>query len=273
MGRDMRMKKNTDRGVLGDFALGRLSPEESLKLLDEIENDPEASRQLELVTELMNVVDSHGAEVFEGRIPVGMVSTRWSNLGAGLMRFFKARKFAMATVTGALCVAAASVVIVSHLTSPGYFALAKVDGADYITRVRGLDDFADAHALLDAGETELAIKSLERYTRAFPDGPRVDYAHYLAGAALLISAHRGFLTLFPSFDHERVVAAMRHLELAAHRSANPRVKEESHWLIAKAHLMLEKPDDAIAQLQLVITLDGVRKTGASALLEDLQKAR
>lgn len=37
-----------------DFALGHLSPEDSLALLDRIEQDPEASSDLEFVISLLN---------------------------------------------------------------------------------------------------------------------------------------------------------------------------------------------------------------------------
>jgi hypothetical protein len=39
---------------LSDFALGHLSPEDSLAMLDRIENDPQASADLEFVIDLLN---------------------------------------------------------------------------------------------------------------------------------------------------------------------------------------------------------------------------
>jgi hypothetical protein len=43
-----------------DFAAGRLSREESLALLDQIEHDPQASQDLDLIASMMEVIDKDG---------------------------------------------------------------------------------------------------------------------------------------------------------------------------------------------------------------------
>jgi hypothetical protein len=271
--RKTRMQKRVDTSLIGDFALGKLSPEESLKVLDAIENDPEASARFELITGLINVAESRGAEIFERGTVVGPELSRRGNLAAGLWSLLAGRKLVLVAALAGLCLGVIVVAsLVSSLTLPKYYAYATVDGAEYVSGVRGLDEFAAAHTLIARGETDEATTILERYMRAFPQGEHVDYAHYLAGAAYLVSAHHSILTLFPSFDHDRAFAAIRHLEAAAGHSTNPRVKEESHWLLAKAWLMLGRSDEGIVELQNVLSLDGPRKTPASTLLKELQKA-
>jgi hypothetical protein len=44
-----------DFDKLRDFALGKLSPEESLAILDQLEKDPELSSQFELVLALLDL--------------------------------------------------------------------------------------------------------------------------------------------------------------------------------------------------------------------------
>jgi hypothetical protein len=47
---------HVDLHKLIEFALGRLSPEDSLAVLDEVERDPNLSHDLELVIEILNIV-------------------------------------------------------------------------------------------------------------------------------------------------------------------------------------------------------------------------
>ncbi len=268
------MRSHPDTSQISDFALGRLSPEESLKVLDAIENDPKASEQLDLIAGLINAAESQGAEMFGREAVARRAGWRWQNPLKDLGSFLPARKPAVASVLAGACIVLfLGVNLLSRLTAPEYYSAAKVDGAEYVSGVRGADEFAAAHALIARGETDEATSVLERYMRAFPLAQHIDYAHYLAGAAYLVSAHHSVLTLFPSFDRDRAYTAIRHLEAAAEHSGNLRIQEESHWLLAKAWLMLERPDAGLAELRQVLSMNGPRKTAALELSTELQRGK
>lgn len=55
-------KQKPDLSKLVDFALGHLSLEEAAGLLEQIESDPESSRDLELVLEVMRQFRDSGKE-------------------------------------------------------------------------------------------------------------------------------------------------------------------------------------------------------------------
>ena len=46
-----------DLDTLIDFALGKLSPKDSLKIIQELKRSPQASRDLELILKLLNYFD------------------------------------------------------------------------------------------------------------------------------------------------------------------------------------------------------------------------
>ena len=72
------------RDDLVDFALGKLSPEESLRVLDAVEADPGLSAQLEEIAVVVRGVDRDGEELFRaGRGTAGELPGLWFGIPAG----------------------------------------------------------------------------------------------------------------------------------------------------------------------------------------------
>ena len=58
-----------DLCTLTDFALGHLSTEESLKIIDELERNPKASRDLEFILKLIAHLENEEKESASAREP------------------------------------------------------------------------------------------------------------------------------------------------------------------------------------------------------------
>jgi hypothetical protein len=63
-----RMVRST-RASLSDLALGELTPEESLRVLEEVDRDPRAFADLEVPIALAELVASGDVEVFDEHPP------------------------------------------------------------------------------------------------------------------------------------------------------------------------------------------------------------
>jgi len=72
----MEKRTNIEIDVLVDFALGKLSAEESLVVVDILEKDPEASEMLETIVELMNHFAEPNSEEFKRILPLAMKYAR-----------------------------------------------------------------------------------------------------------------------------------------------------------------------------------------------------
>jgi len=261
---------------LSDLALGHLAPEESLRLLDHIEGDPEASAELELHIAMVNLAEAKGDEIFGARPdPAG---------GEGIFSGVResapvwVQSFRPALVLRAIAVLLIPVLLLigaDRLLTDPYAELARVERTEFNVLVRAgeQEDVDLAYRLLDAGQHEEALRLFERFARAFPESDIIDYVHYSAGSVYLMTAQRTFLSLFLSYDRERSVAGMDHLRHAIDHSSNMRLIEESHWLRAKGYLMLRLPEEAREELQLVIGLGGRRKNDATRLLHEISNLR
>ncbi|MCK5573537.1 MAG: hypothetical protein KAJ12_12290, partial [Bacteroidetes bacterium] len=262
-----------DRSKLSDLVLGHLSPEESLRLIDQIESDPEASSDLEFYVEAVNFA---ATEVFgtvhrraqRGKYPRGVEES--------LATWLPLRRPDRLILVGALALVLCLFLFgAGWLLESRYAGLAGVERPQFEVLIRSgeQEDVDIAYRLLNAGKHEEALRLLERYVRAFPESEIADYAHYSAGAIHLMTAKKSFFWFFHMYDRERTLAGMVHLRLAIDRSWNFRLIEESHWLRAKGYLMQEMPEEASEELQLVIGFDGRRKIDATRLLHEISRVR
>ncbi|MEK6571463.1 MAG: outer membrane protein assembly factor BamD, partial [Bacteroidota bacterium] len=252
-----------------------LSPEDSLKVLEELEQSPDASAELEAVANLLNFVATHGKEVFEREREA--TPARSSLVGGIIQRlegFLHSRRFSypIAAIL-VVFVVIGGLMVVSSLTTSEYYPLTQIERQEFESRVRGpgLQDFTMAYQAFSEARYDETIRLLERFIRAFPKSELVDYAHYSAGATYLVASERSFLFLFPSFEQDRVMRGLEHLELAIKKSSNPRTIEDSHWLRAKGYLMLGQADQAMAELQIVESMKGLKRESASRLISEIQK--
>ena len=266
----LEVGKKTNINSIIDLAKGNLSPEDSLKVLEEVNRNPEASRELDDVSNLMNFVAVEGESVFEEpEHSAAAKPWRWREL-------FGSRILASPiTAVAAAFVLLVGFVLASSLTTSKYYDLTQMDGLEFESRVRGpgQEDFAIAYQHFSEGRYDESIRLLERYIRAFPHSDLVDYAHYSAGAIYLLASHKSFLSLFPSFDPERVMKGLDHLNVAASTASNVRVIDDSHWLRAKGFLMLHRIEDALSELRIVESLNGPKRDQASELIARIREVK
>jgi tetratricopeptide (TPR) repeat protein len=160
----------------------------------------------------------------------------------------------------------------SVATTGKFSTLAYVEAPTFDHRVRSSTqlDIGAVNQLCGEERYDEALRLLDRFIRAYPQSAWVAYAHYSAGLIYLHIAYRSTLGLFPSYDPVHVAAGLDHLEISATISPNVRLVEESCWLRAKGFLMLERPDEALLELQKMELLDGSLKTEAADLIRKIQ---
>jgi tetratricopeptide (TPR) repeat protein len=262
------MAKKIPTSTIIDFAYGRLSPSESLEVLDSIERDPRASKELDLVVDLMNEAADPDSAVFA--LPVSVrrpFLTRWIRSFDEAIRnhpfLYPASAF------GSLVVALSIVIGINLMSSSRLDELTGIDRTAFTWNARGTDnsDIAGAYVCFTNGEYEKSLSLLDRYLRLEPRGELAPYVHYTAGAVCLISSRRNYFSLFQTHDADRVSNALQHLSRAIDETSNRRLLEESRFLRAKGYLMLDRPARAIAELDTVRSLNGPRSEEAMQMIE------
>ena len=254
-----------------DLASGRLGKEEALALLDQLEHDEHASRDLDLVTSMMDVVEQEGdALAVERSSRPATILSRLRSFADSLTPRLKAHPVlsgvaAFAAVFGAL-------MIVVPSSSP-YGPLASMQDFNFGATVRGVDleDFSSAFDLYQKGKYDDSIRLFERYIRAFAHGPLVEYAHYSAGAAYLRWSEWRLLSLFIGFDKDRVQRGIDHLQEVVNISNRKRLLEDAHWLLAKGRLMQADVPRALEEFQVVEAMGGERREDAAGMIRVLQQ--
>jgi hypothetical protein len=262
------MAKKIPTSTIIDFAHGRLSPSESLEVLDSIERDPRASKELDLVVDLMNEAADPDSAVFAPPLPARKpFLTRVIRSFAGAFRnhpfLHPAGAFGSLVVT--LCI----VIGINLMSSNKLDELTGIDRTAFTWNARGTDnsDIAGAYVFFTNGEYEKSLTLLDRYLRLEPRGELAPYVHYTAGAVSLISSKRNHFSLFQTHDALLISNALEHLSRAISGTSNRRLLEESRFLRAKGYLMLYRPAEAIAELDTVRTLNGPRSEEAMQMIE------
>ena len=260
-----------DHSKLVDLVNGKLSPQESLELLGRIEREPAASEELDVIVDLVNVVRGSGNELFaERREEQAPVFAGLRKLAADLLALLKERRVVYAVAS--IAVVVLGLFIASALSTDKFLKLAYSSKLEFEIPVRGPDvaEFTLAQQFFTDGHFDESIRTMERYLRAFPQSPRLDFAHYAAGATYLASARHTVLTFFPSADLQKVQLGMQHLEAAVELSGNPRLVEDARWLRGAGFLLMDKPAEAIMELRAVVQMNGPKKDAAFQLIEKIQ---
>jgi hypothetical protein len=245
-----------DRETLVAFASGRLSGEDSLRVLSSIEKDPRLSAELEEILLLMRATEEKGTDAHrDGR------------------RKFSSEPYISYTlrIAAVVIVGFLSVVAASEVTKDRYCDIANVNTADLSLTWRGDSDpeIESARVQFIRGDREASLKSLEQFVRYHPADESASVVHYLIGAILLESSRRDLLGLFPGYDTARVHQALVHLAEAT-RSGNPRLVEEAHVLRIKALLMLRRPEEAVRDGKDYLNRDPAEQKRVQLLLGEIQ---
>ena len=267
------MSKRIPINRIVDFAAGRLSREESLALLDRIEQDEQASKDLEMVAATMDLLENEGDALSAGSLrQPDTVSFRLHSFVSSLVPKFRAHPVLSGAAAFALVLVALMIMIPP--SSP-YGTLASLHDFDFGATVRGveLENFGAAFDLYREGKYGESIKLFERYIRAFPQSKLLGYAHYSAGAAYLRWAEWRVSSFFIGFDEERVQSGMEHLHEVVRASSNDRLLEDARWLLAKGYLMLSHAELATDELQLIVQMGGSRRDEAAEMIRALHLAQ
>jgi len=251
------------RDDLVDFALGKLSPEESLRVLDAVEADPGLSAQLEEIAVVVRGIDRDGEELFgDGR-------TDQRRFPGSVVRDSGWRYVIRAAAVLVIVIGVS--VVISALTEGPYADLAALGRIELDMRFRGIDaeDLVQARAAHGEGDVDAALVHLDRFLRMHPEGEDADVARVLAGSIRIGGAESSVFGLFRRFDEGQILLGMRDLLMVEARAENPRLVEEACWIVSKGYLMLGRPENATDHLRSIIKGGGLRVRGAEELLEEV----
>jgi tetratricopeptide (TPR) repeat protein len=135
----------------------------------------------------------------------------------------------------------------------------------------GSSALADGISLMNQGRYSEAITLLEQVTRDESDDRLENYAHYLSGLAWIYEAKTEVLGRVLAYNEMRLDRAIEHLETVAESSSSGRVREDSYWLLGKAHLMKQDPTSAVKAFTEVEHIDGRRSGEARKLIDAIEE--
>jgi hypothetical protein len=262
------MSERIQTSTIIDFAHGRLTPEESLGLLKSMEEDPRASKELDLVVDLMNEAADPQSRLFAAS--TSRQKPFFIRTFRVIAERFRSHPFLYPAGAFGCFVAALLILIGTNLLSADKLdELTGIDRTAFTWNARGTDnsDIAGAYFCFTNGEYAKSLTLLDRYLRLEPRGDLAPYVHYTAGAVCLIASRESYFTLFRTHNRTRVSEALQHLSIAIGQTSNRRLLEESRFLRAKGYLMLHRPYEAIAELDTVRTLSGPRSEEAMQMIE------
>jgi hypothetical protein len=212
------------RDVLISFAKGRLSREESLRILKRVEVDDDLSKELEEVLFMIRGIEDavHSGE-------------RAKSAGS-IVREHKLHY--VLRIAAGLVIAFLTTTAIGELGKGQYYYLARIGETSLASRLRGSEssEFESAKGLFASGNRDAAIKRMERIANMHLEEESMPVVHLLLGEMLLCSAERNILGIVSWYDQGNVVRGMKHLEIAL-SSGDQRIAEEAHWLRLKGWLM------------------------------------
>ncbi len=264
-----RKKSGREISSLVDLVQGSLSPEVSLATLDEVDANPDLSKDLEFIIAIDGFVREEGEEIFATR------QTSLRTHVVGLERIWLSPRVRVRfwyTVVSTVLLTLVGITIMSRFESSRYFELACVQQPETDVNVRGpvTDDFESARRRFRSGDHDEAIRILERHIRAFPGKVSGEYARFLAGSFCLATARRDILGVYKTFDKQKVIRGMGYLSDVVRTSSNQRINGEAHILLGKGFLMLDDPDGALRELELLSARDGALSSDARELMSKIK---
>jgi hypothetical protein len=269
-----RKRKKTTEGTMSDFVQGRLSPGDALRFLDAIEHDPDASVDLDLHVEMLNLAHSEDARVFQERerFPLAdggsriRTRTLWEHIVGGRRALVP-----VGVLLGVILAGVAFLTLSSNAANP-FGDLAEIGDPAASFRMRGAGDadLLDASSRLMEGEAGEAALRFERYLRMYPTSEWVPWVEYAAGLSHLVNARRSVLGFGVRYDSDEVRHGLEHLDRVLESPSVSELKEDAHWYRAKGSLMLGDARSAEAHLELLLASPGSRTEPARALLSEIR---
>jgi hypothetical protein len=235
--------------------------------LETIEKDPCASRDLDLVVDLMNEASDPKSEVFV--TPAGDERSIIVRICRSVVDLFRLHPVLYpAGVFACLAAALVTIISINIVTSNTLDELTGIDRTAFSWNARGTDnsDISAAYLSFTNGDYGKALSLLHRYLRVEPRGELTPYVQYTTGAVCLIASRQSYLSLFHGRNTRLVSEGLEHLSAAMSQTSNRRLLEESRLLRAKGYLMLQRPLAAIAELDTVRSLNGPRSEEAMQMI-------
>lgn len=259
MGHQKSTANRAEEYSLVDFALGRLSSEESLKVLDLLERNDDKNKELEDIIRILSL-GSNIRDPESGRNEFVQSGPRHTNVSGSLLSVISRIAAVVLVVVGGALVA-------GERSKPRNLELIEANAADIdvTTRSRNDEAVAIAYTLLLEGDSKRASELLNWCVEVLPDGEDLAYAHLVRGGLFLINSKQEHLGLFSHFDTNLVNLGLAELEKASRDSAPRRVKECADWLAAKGNLMIGEKLRAIQYLSEVEEAGGIRQADARNL--------
>lgn len=154
-----------------------------------------------------------------------------------------------------------------------YYELAAIEDEEitFVTRNGASAQMSDGLLDFSEGHYAQAREHLEGYISENPDDPNVAYAHYVSGVACLRAAKSDVLGRFVRFDTELLDRAVRHFQMAAQLSDNPRIDEDAYWFLAKAYLMKQEAGPALGAFREVSEMKGRRFRQSQEMVFELEQ--
>lgn len=244
---------------LADFALGRLSSEESLKVLDFIERNDAKNKELDDIIRIL-ALGSYVRGPESGRNELDQSGPRPARVSPSFLSVISRMAAVVLVVVGGVLVA-------GERSKPKNLELIEANAADIDVTTRSRSDgvVAIAYALLLEGDNRRASELLNWCVEVLPDGEDLAYAHLVRGGMLLIDSKQEHLGVFSHFDTNLVNLGLAELEMASRESAPRRVRECADWLAAKGNLMIGEELRAIQYLNDVEEAGGIRQAEAKSL--------
>ena len=256
---------------LVDLAMGRLSPEDSLKAFEELERTHDVSKDLDVIVDLIHLASDPRENVFSSsdrlRSPWWRFVALWIRERSAIHPIL----YPSGIVAGFL-IALALLLAIFIPKGNRYEELLGIDRTVFEWNIRGVGDrdVAIGYHFFTEGEYSKCILHLERYIRTHAVSEIGGYIHYSLGSVYLLSSRKSNLPHMTTYDGARIRSGLAELEISGLQTSSPRLREESRFLRSKGYLMLELADSAIAELDSVFVMNGVRKSEASQMIDRIR---
>jgi hypothetical protein len=258
-------RRNEAQYSLVDLALGKLTPEQSLEVIDKLEQDPFKSSELELI---INILASAEA------LPA--IEDSRNNPKRGYPSGVRERRsdFTLAMRSAAAIVLLlGSVFLSGEFSEAPYASLIRVCAEDMDVRTRGesAEIVEIAYALVLEGDNVRATELVNWCLNAFPEGEESAQAHLLKGGMLLMASKRSVLGFFSHYDTVLAARGLSELHLAFGQTNQRRLKECALWLGVKGNLMVGNKSAALNQIETLELIGGTRQADARRMRDIIEK--
>ena len=272
-GENFGRMSRSERAEISELVLGGLPPEESLDLLEKIEQDPEASRELEMQVEILNFMSEKGGTLTVAQPEEAGILAQFRSWVSGQWHWMPPRLRLVVLASAAVALIFGATELAKRARSGSVYSdLIAFNGPELEVTLRGSPplDIELASRLYEGGEIEEAIKVVQRYVHAHPASQDLDQAEHVLGKMYLRSAKQVRYFVLTRYDLRRVRMGIEHLDASIRLTSSERLMQECHWVRGMALLMIEEVGGAVHEFQAVADSAGPRKGSALAMLEKLR---